>query len=180
MGGPSRHRHSGLAALVLIALGLSGGTVFACDSLTVVPLASRLEFGNLRMPEGASGWLAVDPQGAVATSGAVNLSSGRRPSPAEIELQGSPGQRYLLELTHDSGANAERAAAVLGRLSVAVDGQPVAERGTTFQLTLPRPAQGARAVVRLSIGGDLQIRRFTSPMVVHAGIRLRCLASGIP
>ncbi len=97
-----------------------------------------------------------------------------------IELQGSPGWRYLLELTHDAGVNAERAAAVLGRPSFAVDGQPVAEPGTTFQLTLPRPALGARTVVRLSIGGDLQIRRLTSPMVVHARIRLRGIASGSP
>ncbi len=164
--------------LLLATIGsVACGTVLGCDSLSVVTVNSRLEFGNLRMPDGASGWLAVDPRGGVASGGAVNFASGKRPAPAEIELQGVPGKRYLLQLSHDSESGSERAAAVLGRLLVAVDGQPLAEGGDTFEVSLPRTAPGARSVIRLMIGGELQIRRFSSPLVVHAGIRLRCLAS---
>lgn len=164
--------------LLLAALGaMACKPALGCDSLSVVPINSRLEFGNLRMPDGASGWLALDPRGGVASGGAVNFASGKRPAPAEIELQGVPGKRYLLQLSQESESGSERAAAVLGRLLVAVDGQSVAESGATFEVSLPRTAPGARSVVRLMIGGELQIRRFSSPLVVHAGIHLRCLAS---
>jgi len=159
---------------------LAAGAIFArhaaaCDEVVITPLHDRIDFGNLRMPTGASGWLVLDPAGGIAASGLVNLASGKRPVPAEVRVEAVAGQRLLMQMEHVPGAGAD-ASAGISRLAIAVDGRMQPDRGGAFEVSMPTAATGKLAAVRISIGADLQIHHFRSPLILRDSIRLRCLS----
>lgn len=160
-----------LAALLPLAAALPAEHAQAVCSGVKIKALQPLDFGFVRMPKNAAGWVLVLPNGGYAFSPGIAFSN-RLPRPGLVRLTAPPQSTVLLSLSPGN----PRAAGPLRLLSVKPEQQqtPLVSRGDLWEVHTP-PSDEGSVTVMLAIGGELQVISTDKFWDVSFGLNMECV-----